>query len=529
MVATKEIELGRSNAKFEDFKRFFDLSLDMLCIAGLDGYFKMVNPAWEATLGFTAEEMVSRPFIDFVHPDDVEATNETYATQVAQGKDVVEFENRYLCKDGSYKWLVWNAKTVTEEELIYAVVRDITERKLAEELLRRLAAIVDSSDDAIVGKTLDGEITSWNRAAEQLYGYSVEEAVGRSISLIIPSDRSEEMPAILGNIARGEGVHNFESRRLRKDGQVLDVSLTVSPVRDSRGRITGASTIGRDISERKRTEEELAQKTLELERSNAELEDFTHVVSHDLKEPLRGIEAFSGFLSEDYADTLDERGQGYLTVLQDSAVRMRDLIDDLLQLSRIGRIKSQYATVSTASLAGEVADAIQFSLKEKGVDLRIQEHLPTLVCDPVRIRQVLENLISNAIKYNDKPHPIIEIACSEGPDAYTFSVRDNGHGIDSKYHEKIFRIFQRLVLREEHEGTGVGLTICKKIVEGHGGKIWVESDGPGHGSTFLFSIPKSIQPSERAKENRNGQRPEAGTHPSGRGQSARRGDHEKGA
>ena len=195
-----------SNAKLEDYKRFFDLSLDMLCIAGLDGYFKMVNPAWEATLGFTVEEMVNRPFIDFIHPDDVEATNEKYATQIEQGKDVVEFENRYLCKDGSYKWLVWNAKTVTEEELIYAVARDITERKRAEEMLQRLAAIVDSSEDAIIGKTLDGVITSWNRAAEQLFGYSAEEAVGRPISLIIPPDRSGEMPEILGKIASGQGT-----------------------------------------------------------------------------------------------------------------------------------------------------------------------------------------------------------------------------------------------------------------------------------------------------------------------------------
>jgi len=484
-----------SNAKLEDYKRFFDLSLDMLCIAGLDGYFKMVNRAWQATLGFTVKEMVNRPFIDFIHPDDVEATNESYATQTEQGKDVVEFENRYLCKDGSYRWLVWNAKTVTEEELIYAIARDITERKRAEELLQRLAAIVDSSDDAIVGKTLDGVITSWNRGAEQLFGYSVEEAVGRPIGLIIPPDHSGEMPAILRKIARGEGLHNFESRRLGKDGQLLEVSLTISPVRDSRGRITGASTIARDISERKRTEEALAQKTLELERSNAELEDFTHVVSHDLKEPLRGIEAFSGFLSEDYADKLDEKGRKYLGILQQSAVRLRDLIDDLLQLSRIGRVKPQYRYVSMASLLEEIVQGAQFSLKDKDVDLHVATDLPTLVCDPVRIRGVFENLISNAIKYCDRTLPVIEIACSEDQEAYTFSVGDNGPGIDPKYHEKIFRIFQRLVLRDEHEGTGVGLAICKKIVEGHGGRIWVESDGQGHGSIFSFSIPKSIEPS----------------------------------
>jgi PAS domain S-box-containing protein len=488
-----------SNAKLEGFQRFFDLSLDMLCIAGLDGYFKMVNPAWQATLGFSVEEMVNRPFIEFIHPDDVEATNEMYATQIEQGKDIVQFENRYLCKDGSYKWLMWNAKTVTEEELIYAVARDVTERRRVEEMLQRLAAIVDSSEDAIIGKTLDGVITSWNRGAEQLFGYSVDEAVGRPISLIIPPDRSEEMPAILRNIARGEGVHNFESRRLGKDGHLLDVSLTVSPVRDSRGRITGASTIGRDISEHKRTEEALAQKTLELERSNAELEDFTHVVSHDLKEPLRGIEAFSGFLAEDYAGNLDERGRSYLKVLQDSAVRLRDLIDDLLQLSRIGRIQPQYRYVSMGSLLEEIVQGMQFSLKDEDVDLHVAPDLPALVCDPVRIRQVFENLISNAIKYCDKTPPVIEIACIEDQGAYTFSVGDNGPGIDPKYQENIFRIFQRLVLREDHEGSGVGLTICKKIIEGHGGRIWVESDGQGHGSIFSFSIPKSIEPGE-AKE-----------------------------
>jgi light-regulated signal transduction histidine kinase (bacteriophytochrome) len=328
----------------------------------------------------------------------------------------------------------------------------------------------------------------------------VDEAVGRPINLIIPPDRSGEMPAILGKIARGEGLHNFESRRLGKDGQLLEVSLTISPVRDSRGRITGASTIGRDISERKRTEEALAQKTLDLERSNSELEDFTHVVSHDLKEPLRGIEAFSGFLAEDYAGNLDERGRSYLKVLQDSAVRLRDLIDDLLQLSRIGRVKPQYRYVSMGSLLEEIVQGMQFSLKDKDVDLHVDTDLPALVCDPVRIRQVFENLISNAIKYNDKPAPLIQISCAADGDEYVFSVKDNGPGIDPKYHAKIFRIFQRLVLREEHEGTGVGLTICKKIIEGHGGRIWVESDGQGHGSIFSFSIPNSIEPGGAKEE-----------------------------
>lgn len=382
----------------EECERFFNLSLDMLCIAGFDGYFRFVNPAWEATLGFTVEEMLAKPFIDFIHPDDRDATNAAYAKQIEQGKDIVEFENRYLCKDGSYRWLFWNAKTLADEELIYAVARDVTDRKLAAEAL--------------------------------------------------------------------------------------------------------------------------ADKARELERSNTELEDFTYVVSHDLKEPLRGIEAFSSFLAEDYSDSLDEQGQRYVAVLRDSAVRMRDLIDDLLHLSRIGRTKPQLAKVEVSTLLEEVSGSLAFALKDKGVDLQVAGRLPAVVCDSVRIRQVFENLISNAIKYNDLPNPTIEVGCHETDVAYTFYVRDNGPGVDERYHDKIFRIFQRLVLREEHEGTGVGLTICKKIVEAHGGRIWVQSDGPGKGSTFLFSIPATLKPSAGAKEKRNGKHAGAGAHPAGGGQPA---------
>jgi len=236
---------------------------------------------------------------------------------------------------------------------------------------------------------------------------------------------------------------------------------------------------------------ELAFQAAELSRSNAELEDFTYVVSHDLKEPLRGIEAFSTFLAEEYADKLDEQGQKYVRVLQDGAMRMNALIEDLLQLSRMGRTRKEYTTVTVESVLEEVRRDIEFALKQKKVDLRIQAGLPTITCQPAHLKQVFKNLISNAIKFNDKPQPVVEIACHEDDSVYTFSVRDNGIGIDEKYHERIFQIFQRLGRREDYEGTGVGLTICKKIVEAHGGKIWVESK-VGQGSTFLFTIPKDV-------------------------------------
>jgi light-regulated signal transduction histidine kinase (bacteriophytochrome) len=244
---------------------------------------------------------------------------------------------------------------------------------------------------------------------------------------------------------------------------------------------------------------ELAFQAAELSRSNDDLEDFTYVVSHDLKEPLRGIAAFSTFLAEDYADKLDEQGHKYASALRSSAMRMNALIEDLLKLSRIGRTRGEFATVSVESLLQDVRRDMAFALEQKKVDLRIQPNLPTITCQPPHLKQVFENLISNAIKFNDKPQPVIEIACHEDHSLYTFSVRDNGIGIDEKYYEKIFQIFQRLGRREDYEGTGAGLTICKKIVQAHGGKIWLESK-VGQGSTFLFTIPKEVPRSQLAKE-----------------------------
>lgn len=634
-------EVAERRRAEEELDRFFALALDMVCIAGFDGYFKRLNTAWEKALGFTVEELTARPFLDFVHPEDREATIAAAARQTEHGLSVISFENRYLCKDGSHRWLLWSSTPLAETQTLYAIARDITERKRADEGLARLAAIVDSSQDAIIGKALDGVVTSWNRGAEQLYGYSAEEVVGRSIGIIIPPDRPGEMPSIYDRIARGEGVQNFETRRVAKDGRELDVSLTVSPIRDARGDIIGASAIARDmtehkrlaealresedrhrtivdtavdgiitiddrglveslnpsaermfgyaagevlgqnlkmlmpapyrdvhdgylsryrktgerriigigrevegrrkdgttfplelsvsevergkrrqyvgivrdISERKRAEEELARHTDALARSNAELEDFTHVVSHDLKEPLRGIEAFSTFLEEEYSQTLDDQGRRYIDVLRGSAIRMRELIDDLLKLSRVGRSEPEYVRYPMESLLEEVAENMEFALKEKSATLQVEPDLPTITCDPLRLRQVFENLISNAIKYCDKREPAIRVSSTEDAGFYTFTVADNGPGIDPRYHDKIFEVFQRLVHREEHAGTGIGLAICKKIVEGHGGKVWVESDGQGNGSTFFFSIPKSLRPARPSRGRTNGDRDRAGAHP----------------
>jgi PAS domain S-box-containing protein len=479
--------------------QFFTLSIDMFCIAGLDGYFKLVNPAWEATFGFTPEEMTSQPFIEFIHPDDIEPTNAKYALLVEQGKDVIEFENRYRCKDGSYRWLLWNAKTVTDQQLIYAIARDVTERKRAEETLKeseeRKRAILDTAIDCIITINEKGIVESLNPAGERMFGYAAEEVLGRNVSMLMPAPYRKEHDGYLANYARtGEkrviGVGREVSGR-RKDGTTFPMDLAVSEAQSGKRR--GFVGIVRDITERKRAEENLARHADALTRSNEELEDFTHVISHDLKEPLRGIEAFSGFLAEDYADKLDETGRHYLDVLTHSGSRLRNLIDDLLQLSRLGRTALHRVPVEVDSLMRELRDSLAFTLTDNRVDLCVQENMPTIFCDPVRIQSVFQNLVTNAIKYNDKPGGArVEITCEERPGESLFCVRDNGPGIAPQYHEKIFRIFQRLVRRDEQEGTGVGLALCKKIVEARGGRIWVESEGDGQGSAFFFTIPVAL-------------------------------------
>jgi signal transduction histidine kinase len=226
-----------------------------------------------------------------------------------------------------------------------------------------------------------------------------------------------------------------------------------------------------------------------LEQSNRALDDFAYIVSHDLKEPLRNVGAFARFLADDYGHALNTEGQSYVERIRANAKRMQRLIDDLLAISRLSQKPNQLQTVDARALLEEVKPRFEHTVKEKGIQLLIHEPLPTLVCDRVRLAEVFANLISNAIKYHDKPAGRIEIGCREDGASHEFYVKDNGPGIPREYFEKIFEIFQRLGERKDEEGTGVGLTIVKKIVELHRGKVWLDST-VGQGTTFYFTIPK---------------------------------------
>jgi PAS domain S-box-containing protein len=239
----------------EQLDHFFDISTDLMAIAGTDGYFKRLNPAWERTLGYTIEELCARPFLEFIHPDDANRTSSEAIEQAEAGKVSVAFDNRYRCRDGSYRWLSWNATPIRASGMVYAVARDTTKQRQADQAQALLAAIVDGTDDATIGMTLDGTIVSWNPAAERHYGYRSQEAIGQSASLITSPERPTEMAEILDRVAHGELITHLKTVRLRKDGIQRQVEVTVSPIRDIAGIVVGAASIARDITDRIKAEE----------------------------------------------------------------------------------------------------------------------------------------------------------------------------------------------------------------------------------------------------------------------------------
>jgi PAS domain S-box-containing protein len=333
---------------------------------------------------------------------------------------------------------------------------------------------------------LEGIIVSWNPAAEILYGYSSKEALGRSITFLVPPDYPDEIAKIIERIKRGESIAAYDTSRMRQDGTLVDVSLTISPVKDSMDKIIGASTIARDITERKKLERRITQYSRELEQSNRELEKFASIVAHDLGAPLRAVLGFSDLLKQRYKDKLDAEADKYITHIIEGAGRMRRLIADLLEYARVGARTKHLAPVNVNTITEKALDNLTFEVKESKAVITV-DPLPTVLGDSTQLIQLFQNLIGNAIKYRrNTPH--IHIFAEQQDREWLFRVSDNGIGMDPRQLERIFDIFQRLHTRDEYPGTGIGLTICKKIVEGFRGRIWAESK-PGEGSTFFFTLP----------------------------------------
>ncbi|HUA36167.1 MAG TPA: CHASE3 domain-containing protein [Candidatus Binataceae bacterium] len=366
------------------------------------------------------------------------------------------------------------------------VFRDDTERKRLEESQGALAAIVSATPDAVVSIAPDGMIRSWNRGAEAMYGHTATEAVGQFYeTLVVSEDLRPEFRAALRRVASGDCSVQFETRRLRKTGIEFDASITDFPIADETGRVSIGS-IARDVTESKRVERELIARTEELSRSNGELEQFAYVASHDLQEPLRMVTSYLQLIAGRYRGKLDSDADEFIAFAVDGATRMKQLIDDLLHFSRAGQAP-RHEPVDMNRVRDEAVANLHLAIDEAKAHIT-SDTLPTLLGDPVRMRELLQNLLENAVKFRAEKPPEIHVGCVRHANEYIFSVRDNGIGIAPQYQERIFVMFRRLHGREAYRGTGIGLAICKRVVERLHGRIWVES-APGTGATFFFSIP----------------------------------------
>jgi len=474
-----------------------------------------------------------------------------------------------------------------------------------------LAAIVRSSEDAILSKDRNAIVTSWNEAAERLYGYTPDEIVGKSVALLIPPERQGEELEIVRKILAGERIDHYETERIRKDGTRIAVSLTASPIHDARGEVVGVSTQARDmtttqaalrsveqqlhgapvgiavfsvapdtfgqlltanlemtrllgyspaemaelsagaithpddaeperilfeelaagrrssfglekrnrhrdghwiwvwltvsllgggdppnmaiahlldISERKAAEDELERRRRNLERSNAELDQFAYVASHDLKEPLILLSAYTRMLAERHGDDLDEEGLTFLGHVREEAARMKSMIDDLLDYSRLQTSAEEAGRVALGDVLDTALRTLAPRVEETGARIDVDGELPVVEGSSVQFERLFRNLIGNALKFRGEEPPVVTLSAERADHEWVVCVRDNGIGIDPAKAERIFEVFQRLHSQDEYAGTGMGLAICKRIVERHRGRIWVDPVSGG-GSAFKFALP----------------------------------------
>jgi PAS domain S-box-containing protein len=367
----------------------------------------------------------------------------------------------------------------------------------------RLQAVMNHTLDGIIIINSRGIIETFNPACERIFGYTEEEVVGQNVSMLMPEPYHSQHDDYIRNYAEtGEakiiGTAGRELTARRKGGATFPIDLSISAFRLEDGQYF--SGIIRDITARKAAEAQLLHYMRQLELSNRELDDFAYIASHDLKEPLRGLTIQANFLIDDFKDKLGPEGHRRLVRMTEISHRMDRLINDLLYFSRLGRTELAVQETDPNILIGEIKQMMETTLRERNARVVIPQPLPQIVCDKPRLAEVFRNLITNAVKYNDKREPLIEIGFIEslqGPNGAVrdvFYVKDNGIGIDKKYHHEVFRIFKRIVTtpEEKEPGTGVGLTFVKRIVERHGGGIWLESE-PGMGTTFYFTLGKRKQ------------------------------------
>lgn len=610
-------EVGERSLNEFELDSFFTFSLDLLCIAGLDGYFKRVNPAFEQTLGYKAEELLAMPFLDLIHPDDQAATL-AEMQKLALGIPTIQFENRFRCKNGSYRWLAWTTRPLASKGQLYAIGRDVTDSKQMAATLQaahqRLMFHVENSPLGVIEWDSEFRVLYWSKQAEKIFGWKAQEVMGKHLwdwtfiyeedvelidqvtrqliegteSCNVTQNRNytkegsvvycewynsalfdeygnlvslrsqvqdvteqkqaeaalrknaemlnlllEHTPAAIAMLdkdmkyqllsrrwledynlgdqniigkshyeifpeipAHWKNIHQRcvqgaverceEDLFVRANGQKQWLKWEIRPWASDAGGINGIIMVSEEITERRKAQEKLQQLNEELIQSNRDLEQFAYVASHDLQEPLRTVTSYAQLLARKYQGNLDAKADKYINYIVEGAARMQQLIEDLLEFSRVGTRAKKLVPTNCENVINQVLENLKIAIAESRTRVT-HDPLPTVMGDETQLIQLFQNLIGNAIKFRGEEVPRVYISVEQREKEWLFSIRDNGIGIETEYFDRIFTIFQRLHSKSEYPGTGIGLAVCKKIVERHGGRIWVESE-PSAGTTFHFTI-----------------------------------------
>jgi len=467
-----------------DIVRFFDLSIDMMCIAGTDGYFKRINPAFEKSLGYSEAELLAKPFIDFVHPDDISPTL-AELKKLSCGYPTLTFENRYCCKDGSYKWLSWTAHPV--DSVIYAIARDVTEQKRLNLALHEsekiFRSILETASVAIIAINNHGRIAIVNSMAEEIFGYNSGELLGSSIDLLLPeryrslhSGYREKYFSDLHVRPMGLGLDLVGQR---KDGSEFPIDVGLSYFETSDGLLVLAYVA--DISERQHLE-------AEREKLIEELEAFAHTVAHDLKSPISVILGYSSLLNIDFNDLPEADIRECLQAIETTSHKMKDIVDALLLLSNV-RSKKDFnrAPLDMRIIVGSAQEQIATLIKDYDAKISLPTRWPISCGYAPWVEQIWINYMSNGIKYGGVP-PRLDLGATVQDDGMVrYWIRDNGKGLKSEEQARLFTPFTRLK-EDGTQGHGLGLSIVQRIADKLDGQVGVESDY-GYGSTFYFTLP----------------------------------------
>lgn len=464
------------------------------CSIDVDGTIIRMNDTELDWLGYTRDEVLHKmQFVDLLTPESQTVFDKNFPIFQQQGW-INDIEFQMVAKDASTRWVALSATALTDAAGNFLMSRstafDISDRKQAEVAVAQLASIVESSDEAIISKTLEGMVISWNASAERLFGYAASEIIGQSIRQIIPGDRLQEEILFLAQLKRGEHIQHYETIRQRKDGSLIEVAVTLSPIHNSVGQVIGISTIAYDITE-KRAVERLKN-------------EFISIVSHELRTPLTSIRGSLGLLATGVMDDDPVEMKRMIDIAAIDTERLVRLVNDVLDLEKLesGKVSLVREWCDAAALMQRSIAVMTSSAQEAGIQLVVQPVSVNIWAAPDRIIQTLTNLLSNAIKFSP-PGGVVTLAAeirtleSEAHPSPTasrphlrFSVQDQGRGIPADQLERIFGRFQQVDALDSRDqgGTGLGLAICQSIVHQHQGQIWVESTW-GQGSTFFFTLP----------------------------------------